>query len=469
MKHSTTTQGIHNQDLDLDYNQLAQWDKDYVWHPFTQMQIWQATDPLIIERGEGSYLIDVHGNRYLDGISSLWVTVHGHAHPVLTQAIKDQVDKIAHTTLLGLANVPSIQLAKKLVEIAPPGLTKVFYSDAGATSVEIALKIAFQYWQQQSDPQGRLKKKFISLEEDYQGDTVGAVSVGGMDLFHATYRDLLFEGFRVPTPYCYRCSLGRERDTCDLACGRVVETIMAEHHQEIAALIVEPLVQGAAGMIMAPEGYLQKLRELCTKYNILFIADEVAVGFGRTGTLFACEQEGVSPDLMCIAKGLTGGYLPVAATLTTEAIFRVFLGELQEGKTFYHGHTFTGNPVGCAVALANLDLIEQTGLIEHVQQLARRLSGELEQFKLLRHVGDVRQRGLMVGIELVKDQQTKEPYTLEENIGHQVTLEARHQGLIIRPLGNVIVLMPILAMSEDELAQVVSITYQAIKKVTERE
>lgn len=455
--------------MKLDYAQLAEWDKEYVWHPFTQMQMWNATDPLIIERGEGSYLIDVLGNRYLDGISSLWVTVHGHAHPILTQAIKDQVDKIAHTTLLGLANVPSIQLAKKLVEITPSGLTKVFYSDAGATSVEIALKIVFQYWQQQTDPQERQKKKFISLEEAYHGDTVGAVSVGGMDLFHATYRDLLFEGYRVPTPYCYRCPLGRERDQCNLACLQVVEDIMAEHHQEIAGMIIEPLVQGAAGMLTAPVGYLRKIRELCTKYNILMIADEVAVGFGRTGTLFACEQEGVSPDIMCIAKGLTGGYLPLAATLTTETIFQAFLGEPRECKTFFHGHTFTGNPVGCAVALANIELIEQIRLIQHVQDLARMLSGELERFKSLSHVGDIRQKGLMVGIELVRDKRTKEPYTLEENIGHQVILEARQHGLIIRPLGNVIVLMPILAMSEEELQQVLSITYQAIKNVTERE
>ncbi|OLN34043.1 adenosylmethionine--8-amino-7-oxononanoate transaminase [Desulfosporosinus metallidurans] len=455
--------------MELDYSQLAQWDKDYVWHPFTQMQMWNAADPLIIGRGEGSYLIDIQGNRYLDGISSLWVTVHGHAHPVLTQAIKDQVDKIAHTTLLGLANVPSIQLAKKLVEITPPGLTKVFYSDAGATSVEIALKIAFQYWQQQTDPQERQKKKFISLEEAYHGDTVGAVSVGGMDLFHATYRDLLFEGYKVPTPYCYRCPLGRERDQCNLACVQVVEDIMEEHHQEIAGMIIEPLVQGAAGMLTAPVGYLRKIRELCTKYNILMIADEVAVGFGRTGTLFACEQEGVSPDIMCIAKGLTGGYLPLAATLTTETIFQAFLGEPRECKTFFHGHTFTGNPVGCAVALANIEVIEQTRLIQHVQDLARMLSGKLEGFKSLSHVGDIRQKGLMVGIELVRDKQTKEPYTLEENIGHQVILEARRHGLIIRPLGNVLVLMPILAMSEEQLQQVLSITYQAIKNVTERE
>jgi adenosylmethionine-8-amino-7-oxononanoate aminotransferase len=452
-----------------DYSQLAQWDKDHVWHPFTQMKMWQAADPLIIERGEGSYLIDVQGKRYLDGISSLWVNVHGHVHPVLTRAIKEQADKIAHSTLLGLANVPSIQLAKKLVELTPPGLNKVFYSDAGATSVEIALKMAFQYWQQQQDPLLGRKKKFISLAEAYHGDTVGAVSVGGMDLFHATYRDLLFEGYKVPSPYCYRCSLGQERPHCSLDCLEAVEDIMSRHHEEIAAMIMEPLVQGAAGMITAPAGYLSKIRKLCTKYNILLIADEVAVGFGRTGSLFACEQEGVSPDLMCIAKGLTGGYLPVAVTMTTDTIYQAFLGDIQEGKTFYHGHTFTGNPVGCAAALANIEVIEQSGLIKHVQHLAQKLSGELEKFNELSHVGDIRQKGLMVGIELVKDKLTKEPYTLEENIGHQVTLEARERGLIIRPLGNVIVLMPILAMSEEELSQVVSITRLAIKNVTESE
>lgn len=431
--------------------------------------MWQAADPLIIERGEGSYLIDVQGKRYLDGISSLWVNVHGHVHPVLTQAIKEQADKIAHSTLLGLANVPSIQLAKKLVELTPPGLNKVFYSDAGATSVEIALKMAFQYWQQQLDPQLLRKKKFVSLTEAYHGDTVGAVSVGGMDLFHATYRDLLFEGYKVPAPYCYRCSMGQERPHCSLACLEAVEDIMSGHHEEIAAMIMEPLVQGAAGMITAPTGYLSKIRELCTKYNILLIADEVAVGFGRTGSLFACEQEGVRPDLMCIAKGLTGGYLPVAVTMTTDKIYQAFLGDIQEGKTFYHGHTFTGNPLGCAAALANIEVIEQSGLIRHVQHLAQILSGELEKVKDLSHVGDIRQKGLMVGIELVKDKLTKEPYTLEENIGHQVTLEARERGLIIRPLGNIIVLMPILAMSEEELSQVVSITRQAIKNVTESE
>lgn len=450
------------------YEELAQWDKEYVWHPFTQMKGWLAADPLIIERGEGSYLIDVKGKRYLDGISSLWVTVHGHTEKELTQAIKDQADKIAHSTLLGQANVPSIELAKKLVEITPPGLNKVFYSDAGATSVEIALKMAYQYWQQQTEIDGSQKRKFLSLVEAYHGDTIGSVSVGGMDLFHSTFKTMLFEGFKAPTPYCYHCPLEKERETCSMDCFQVLEDILAKNHQEIAAMVVEPLVQGAAGMIVAPEGYLKRVRELCDKYNVLLIADEVAVGFGRTGTLFACEQEGVSPDIMCVAKGLTGGYLPVAATLTTDKIYNAFLGEHTELKTFFHGHTYTGNPIGCAVSLANIKLIEERNLIAHVQEQSKLMTEELKRFKDLRHVADIRQKGLMVGIELVKDKATKEPFPFEENIGHQVILEAREQGLIIRPLGAVIVLMPILAMTAEELKQVLDITYHAIKKVTER-
>jgi len=450
-----------------DYSQLAQWDKDYVWHPFTQMQMWNTSEPVIIERGEGCYLIDVTGQRYLDGVSSLWVTVHGHGHPVLTEAIKAQADKIAHSTLLGLANVPSIELAKKLVELTPEGLNKVFYSDSGATSVEIALKIAFQYWQQAGDAKGRAKKKFLSLGEAYHGDTIGAVSVGGMDLFHGLYRSLLFEGFTVPPPYCYRCPFNQDRSSCNLACADQIEAVMAEHHREIAAMIIEPLVQGAAGMITAPEGYLRRVRELCSRYEILLIADEVAVGFGRTGTMFACEQEGVSPDIMCVAKGLTGGYLPLAATLTTDSVYEAFLGEHKDCRTFFHGHTYTGNPLGCAAALANLELFVKDDLLNHIRLMAKMVEQELKKFRELRHVGDIRQRGLMIGIELVRDKTTKEPYPWEENIGHQVILEARRHGLIIRPLGPVIVLMPVLAMKEDEMKEVIAITFNAVKKVTE--
>lgn len=445
---------------------LEQWDREYIWHPFTQMQEYVKTRPLVIEKGEGSYLVDTGGNRYLDGVSSLWVTVHGHNKTELNEAIKEQLDKIAHSTLLGLANIPSILLAKKLVEITPTGLNKVFYSDSGSTAVEIALKMAFQYWQQKDGGAFKAKTRYISLGEAYHGDTIGSVSVGGMELFHDIFRPLLFDCIHVPAPYCYRCPLDLAGPSCGLACVEAVEEVMAKSHGETAAMIVEPLVQGAAGMIVAPEGYLKRVRELCSRYNILLIADEVAVGFGRTGKMFACEYEGVTPDLMCLAKGITGGYLPLAATLATDEIYGAFLGAHRECKTFFHGHTYTGNPLACAAALASIKLFEDERLIEELGEKISFLEEGLKRFAGLDHVGDIRQKGLMAGIELVKDKNTREPYPWEDNMGHRVILEARKNGLVIRPLGNVIVLMPVLSMSIPELEQVLDITYHAIAKVT---
>lgn len=452
--------------IDYTSERLEQWDHEYIWHPFTQMQEYVKTRPLVVERGEGSYLIDVEGNRYLDGVSSLWVTVHGHNKTELNDAIKEQVDKIAHSTLLGLANIPSILLAKKLVEITPPGLNKVFYSDCGSTAVEIALKMAFQYWKQKEGGIFKGKTRYISLGEAYHGDTIGSVSVGGMDLFHDIFRPLLFGRIHVPAPYCYRCPLGLARPSCDMACAQAVEDVMAQNCGEIAAMIVEPLVQGAAGMIVAPEGYLKRVRELCSRYNILLIADEVAVGFGRTGKMFACQHEGVTPDLMCLAKGITGGYLPLAATLATDEVYKGFLGTHQECKTFFHGHTYTGNPVACAAALANIKLFEDEQVIEGLAKKISFLEQGLKSFAGLDHVGDVRQKGMMVGIELVKDKENKKPYPWEDNMGHRVILEARKNGLVIRPLGNVIVLMPVLSMTIPELGRVLDTTYNAIVKVT---
>ena len=446
---------------------LERWDKEYVWHPFTQMQQYQREEPLIIERGEGSRLIDIKGRSYLDGVSSLWVNVHGHNHPRLNAALKEQLDRVAHSTLLGLANVPSILLARKLVEITPPGLEKVFFSDSGATAVEIAIKIAVQYWQQKDNGRRQAKTKLVSLGEAYHGDTVGSVSVGYSELFHHHYRSLLFDTHKIPTPFCYRCSLGKDPGDCEMECLAAAERVIRERADETAALIVEPVVQGAAGMIVQPPGYLNGLQRICRENNVLLIADEVAVGFGRTGTLFACEQEGVQPDLLCLAKGVTGGYLPLAATLATSEVFSAFLGEYQEAKDFFHGHTYTGNPLGCAAALESIGLIEESGLVAAVREKAAFLARELESLYDLAHVGEIRQRGMMIGIELVKDRVTREPYPRELNIGHQVILEARRRGLIIRPLGNVIVLVPILAMSLEELKQVVDITYGSIKSVTE--
>lgn len=440
-------------------------DKKYIWHPFTQMTEWQSAPQIVIASGKGSILTDIHGKKYIDGVSSLWVTVHGHRKKELDAAVSAQLKKVAHSTLLGLSNVPAVLLAEKLVQITPPGLTKVFYSDSGSTSVEIALKIAFQYWQQKG-PKFRNKTKFISLKEAYHGDTLGSVSVGGIDLFHQIYKPLLFGSYKIESPYCYRCSLGKAYPNCKLACVDSAEAVIRRHRHESAALIIEPLVQGAAGMLLQPPGYLAKIRQLCSKYNILMIADEVATGFGRTGALFACEHEEVKPDILCTAKGITGGYLPLAATLTTEEIYQGFLGTYQEFKAFFHGHTYTGNPLACAAAIASIDLFQKEKTMTKLQKKIALLSQELSCFSTLEHVGEIRQRGFMVGIELVRNKRTKEPYAPEDRIGVRVILDCRKQGLIIRPLGNVIVLMPPLSISPAELKKLVRIVYSSIQAIT---
>lgn len=422
--------------------------------------------PLIIEEGNGCTLRDTDGNEYLDGVSSLWTNVHGHRREGIDRAVKTQLGKIAHSTMLGLSNVPAIRCAKKLVEIAPRGLSKVFYSDNGSTAVEIALKMAFQY-QQQAPAGDRAKTRFISLTNAYHGDTIGAVSVGGIDLFHATYKTLLFSSLKAESPYCYRCVFGKSYPDCGLACLGQMEELIKKHAHEAAALIIEPLVQGAAGIIVQPPGYLKRVRELCTRYNIIMIADEVAVGFGKTGTMFACEHEDVVPDIMAVAKGITGGYLPLAATLATEKIYEGFLGEYDEFKTFFHGHTYTGNPLACAAAVASLEIFEEERTLEGLQGKIKHLTERLESFRSLKHAGEVRQRGFMVGIELVVGKDTREPFAPAEKIGHRIILEARKRGLIIRPLGNVIVLMPPLSMTTSELDRLCDITFAAIRAVTE--
>jgi adenosylmethionine---8-amino-7-oxononanoate aminotransferase len=451
--------------LKYSYEQLEQFDKQYVWHPFTQMKSYLEEKPLIIESGKGSYLYDVDGNEYLDGYASLWVNVHGHSDPELNEALHEQIEKISHSTLLGSANVPSILLAKKLVEIWGGNLAKVFYSDTGAAAVEIALKMAYQYWKNIDPVRYKDKNKFISLKEAYHGDTIGAVSVGGMDLFHRIFRPLLFERIEVPAPYVYRMDdYGSEEDIVNY-CLQQLEELLSRQHSEIAGMIVEPLVQGAAGIITHPKGFLKGVEKLCRKYNILLICDEVAVGFGRTGTLFACEQEEVQPDIVCLGKGITGGYLPLAATLTTEEIYSAFLGEIHENKTFFHGHTYTGNQLACSVALKNIELIEKRNLVSEVQRKAQKLSGKLQKLYELPIVGDVRQRGLMIGIEIVKDKKTKEIFDRSEQIEHNIILEARKRGLIIRPLGPVLTFIPVLAMTDEQLETAVNIIFDSIAEI----
>jgi adenosylmethionine-8-amino-7-oxononanoate aminotransferase len=440
-------------------------DRKYIWHPFTQMQDYEVEDPLIIESGEGCILRDINGREYIDGVSSLWTNVHGHRKDKLDRAVRKQLDCVAHSTLLGLSNVPAIECARKLIGIAPKGLTRVFYSDSGSTAVEIALKMAFQY-HQQADSGDRGKTKFIAFKNAYHGDTIGSVSVGGIDLFHEKYGPLLFGAHKAESPYCYRCPFERSYPSCDLYCLGRLESIMETYAHEVCGLVIEPLAQGAAGMLVQPPGYLRKVRELCTRYDILMIADEVAVGFGKTGKMFACEHEGVAPDLMALAKGISGGYLPLAATLATDAIYEGFLGKYEEFKTFFHGHTYTGNPLACAAAVANLEIFEEERVVERLQEKIRCLEENLKRFTSLSHVGDIRRVGIMTGIELVADRDTKEPYELKEKIGHRVILEARKHGLIIRPLGNVIVLMPPLCISIDEMNNLCEITFEAIRTVT---
>ena len=323
---------------------LTAWDKQYIWHPFTQMKDWLEGEPLIIERGEGCYLVDTAGKKYIDGVSSLWVLVHGHGKRELLNALHQQAEKLCHSTLLGLGNAPSIELAKKLIEIAPAGLSKVFYSDNGSTSVEIALKMAYQYWQQKGE---KRRKSFLSFVNGYHGDTLGAVSVGGMDLFHKVYRPLLFKARKAPAPYCYRCPVKLKPETCSLACVAVFEHMVKKYKDEVCAVVIEPSVQGAAGMIVQPEGFLKAVWKITKENGLLFIADEVATGFGRTGSMFACLQEGIEPDFMCVAKGITGGYLPLAATLTTDEIFSGFLAEFQRViEVGRHDHAVNVESIG---------------------------------------------------------------------------------------------------------------------------
>jgi adenosylmethionine-8-amino-7-oxononanoate transaminase/dethiobiotin synthase len=427
--------------------ELATKDKENIWHPFTQMKDWVNDDPLVIERGEGSYLIDTDGRTYLDGVASLWVNVHGHRNKEIDQALKDQISRISHSTFLGLSNVPAVELAEQLIKIAPKGLKKVFYSDNGSTAVEIGVKMAYQYWQNSGR---KSKRALVHLENSYHGDTLGSVSVGGIDLFHRVYKGLIFKTIGLP---------GQGWEAVE-----AFERLLKKKADTIAGIVVEPLIQGAAGMLLWPKGVLKEFSRLAKKHDVFLIADEVATGFGRTGKMFACEHEGVTPDILCLAKGITGGYLPLAATLTTQKIYDGFVFDYKDQKTFFHGHTYTANPLACAAALANLRIFEKKGVLGKLAPKIKYIAQKLEMFYNLGSVGEVRQQGFMVGIELFKN---GKPYPWQEKIGVRVCREARKHGAILRPLGNVIVIMPPLSISRDELNTLLNVTYRAIETVTQ--
>jgi adenosylmethionine-8-amino-7-oxononanoate aminotransferase len=417
---------------------VAELDQRHLWHPFTQQRDWSEEEPLVIERGEGTDLVDSEGRRYIDGVSSLWCNVHGHRHPLIDAAVREQLDRIAHSTMLGLTHAGAAELAARLVALAPPGLNRVFYSDSGSTATEIALKMAFQYWQQRGG-QHRRRTSFVCLRDAYHGDTLGAVSVGGIDLFHGAYGPLLFRSHRVEAG-----DVDQLADLLDL------------REEEIAAVIVEPLVQGAAGIKVHPPGYLRAVRELTERHETFLICDEVATGFGRTGTMFACEQERVSPDFLCLGKGLTGGYMPLAATLASERVYEGFLGDPEEARTFFHGHTFTGNPLACAAAIASLDAFALEDTLVRLQPKIRLLGELLGDVARMPEVAEVRGRGFMVGIDLGD----RNP---AQGMGHRVVLEARARGAIVRPLGNTIVLMPPLTISKADLQRLVEIVAASIR------
>jgi adenosylmethionine-8-amino-7-oxononanoate transaminase len=468
-------------------NKLARLDHRYVWHPFTQMRDWLRREPIVIASGRGAVLRDVHGRKYLDANSSIWTNLHGHAHPKINAAIQRQLGKIAHSSALGFANEPASLLAERLVkaakfpssnrksQIANPKLTKVFFSDDGSTALEVALKLAYVYARRT----GRSRPRFLSLEGGYHGDTVGAVGLGHIDLFHKAYSGLLFKTDRVMAPYCYRCPFNRAQPEradardyrkCNHECLGLVEKKFAAAKRKgnsYSAFVVEPLMQGAAGMIPQPRGWLRRAAEIARGHGAQIIADEVMTGFGRTGgnSLFASHQEGVQPDFLAMAKGLTGGYLPMAATLTTPAVFEAFLGDYAEFKTFFHGHSFTANQLGAAAALASLDLLQGRDSLRAREKMERALREELQSLWVLPNVGDMRQVGLAAGVELVRDWRSRRPFDLREQAGIRVCDAMARRGVLTRPIGNVIVLMPPYCATPAQIARMVCVLREAVMEI----
>ena len=450
-------------------HKLAQLDQRYVWHPFTQMRDWAKREPIVMTRGKGSVLEDLDGKKYLDANASIWTNLHGHNHPKINTAIKRQLGKVAHTSALGFANEPAARLAERLVKVARRPLRKVFFSDNGSTALEVALKLSYEF----SRRSGRSRQpKFLSLEGGYHGDTVGAVSLGHIDLFHRAYKGLLFKSDKVMAPYCYRCPFNRAKPDredarltrrCNWECVSKVEAKLKR--KKYAAFVVEPRVQGAAGMIAHPEGWLKRVAELVRGSGAQIIADEVMTGFGRTGAMFAGQKEKVTPDFLCVAKGLTGGYLPMAATLTTQDVFDAFLGEYGEFKTFFHGHSFTGNQLGAAAALANLDILQSATSKKKRRALEKLLRSELALLWSLPNVGDVRQEGLVAGVELVADWRTREGFTLKEQVGIRVCEAMVRRGVLTRPIGNVVPLLPPYCTTQAQLCKMVRVLRESIAEV----
>ena len=447
--------------------QLIDIDKRHLWHPFTQMQDWCAPDhePLVLAGGDGALLRDNEGREYIDGNSSIWTNLHGHNHPKINAAIRNQLDSVAHTSFLGFTNPPAIRLAEELVKIAPPPLSRVFYSDDGSTAIEVAIKMAVQYWQLKGCPE---RRRFVAFSNAYHGDTLGAASLGGVGIFHDRFESHCFPVERVAGMEELEALAGNQRAAIKNQKSTAADAqqrpgFQVKNPDSLAAVVIEPLIQGAAGMRLWPRGMLARLRQWCDSHGVLLILDEVMTGFGRTGTMFACQQENVVPDFLAVAKGITGGYLPLAATLTTETIYEAFLGTFEEQKTFYYGHSYCGNQVACAAALANLAIFREESVLENLQPKIRLLANLLKPVAAMRHVAEVRQCGFIAGIELMQDGKTLFDSRLQT--GSRVCLAARRHGLLTRPVRDTVVLMPPYCITEEQLVQAVEAVVGGITEV----
>ncbi|MFC1631707.1 adenosylmethionine--8-amino-7-oxononanoate transaminase [Candidatus Omnitrophota bacterium] len=438
-------------------------DLKYIWHPYTQMKDCRNSPPILIERAKGVKLYDNQGNFYYDTISSWWCNIHGHNHPKIKQAIRKQLNALDHVLFAGFTHRAAIDLAEKLIAIAPGGLARVFFSDNGSTAVETALKISFQYWQNIGK---KKKKKFVGLDYAYHGDTIGAMSVSSVSLFNKIFNPLFFSSPRVPAPYCYRCPAGKQRPSCDIECIAPLEKLLKEKNAELAALIIEPLVLAAGGMIIYPVEYLLRAAKLAKKYNLHLILDEVATGFGRTAKMFACDYTNIRPDFICLSKGITSGTLPLGVTLTTDKIYKAFYDNYEKKKTFYHGHTYTANPISCAAALASLEIFNQEDTINRAKKLIPIFHQGLEEFRALPFVGDVRYIGMIGAIELVKDKKTKRAFDFKQRIGLAVYKQGLKENLILRPLGDVIYLYLPLSIKRHQIATILKKKAKVIKKIS---
>jgi adenosylmethionine-8-amino-7-oxononanoate transaminase len=443
-------------------NNWIQRDLAHMWHPYTQMKDCETLPPVLIDRAQGLKLYDDAGNFYYDTISSWWCNIHGHSHPQVQEAITKQLATLDHVIFAGFTHKPAIELGEKLVEITVPSLTRVFYSDNGSTAVEVALKMALQYWANRGNP---AKSRFVSFDKAYHGDTVGAMSVSGDSAFNQPFTPMLFDTLKVPTPYCYRCPMGKEETDCDMECLGAVEDVLKAHSDTLAAMIVEPLLLAAAGMIMYTPEYLGRLAELTQQHQVLLILDEVATGFGRSGKMFAHEYAGIEPDFLCLSKGLTSGTLPFAATLTTDEVYSAFYSDYSQNKTLYHGHTYAANPLGCAAALASLDVFAKENTLERVQPLIQQFHAGLARFDSLDHVGEVRMLGMVGALEIVRDKGKKTPYAREERIGQRIFQEGLKRHLILRPMGDVTYFYLPLCTTQTELATILDTSYEILEQL----